>query len=79
MIDALFLPYVLAPALIPPLVWWRWGLVGSPGATVLELMLVPLVFYLLEINHLLPDLSQGRPWKHTRWSTSGGRRAMGIC
>jgi hypothetical protein len=61
MIDALFLPYLVALALIPSLVWWRWGLAASLGATVLELMLVPLVFYLLAINHLLPDVSQGRP------------------
>ena len=61
MIDALFMPYLVALALIPSLVWWRWGLVASLGATVVEVMLVPLVFYLLAINHLLPDLSQGRP------------------
>ena len=61
MIDALFLPYLVALALIPSLVRWRWGLVASLGATILELLLVPLVFYLLAINHLLPDLSPDRP------------------
>lgn len=54
MIDALFLPYLLALGLIPSLVWWRWGLVASLAATILELLFVPLVFYLLAINHLLP-------------------------
>jgi hypothetical protein len=61
MIEALFLPYLVALALVPSLVWWRWGLLASVGATVIELLLVPLVFYLLAINHLLPDLSEGRP------------------
>lgn len=61
MIEALFLPYLVALVLIPSLVWWRWGLVASLGMTVLELMLVPFVFYLLAINHLLPDVSQGSP------------------
>lgn len=61
MIDALFLPYLLALVLIPSLVWWRWGLLASLGASILELLFVPLVFYVLAINHLLPDISEGRP------------------
>ena len=61
MIDALFIPYLLALVLIPSLVWWRWGLVASLGSTILELLLVPLIFYLLAINHLLPDMREGGP------------------
>jgi hypothetical protein len=61
MIEALFLPYLLALVLIPSLVWWRWGLLASIGATVIELVMVPVVFSLLAINHLLPDMSEGRP------------------
>jgi hypothetical protein len=61
MIEALFLPYLVALVLVPSLVWWRWGLLASVGVTVIEVLLVPLVFYLLAINHLLPDISQGRP------------------
>ena len=61
MIEALFLPYLLALILIPSVVWWRWGLAASLGAMVIELLFVPLVFYVLAINHLLPDMSEGRP------------------
>ena len=78
MADALFIPYLLVLMLLPSLVWWRWGLAASLVATVLELGLVVLVFYLMATYHLLPDLSAGKPpakgpMEHIRRSHGDGQ------
>ena len=78
MAEAFFIAYLLVLLLLPSVLWWRWGLAASLVATVLELGLVVLVFYLLAIYHLLPDLSAGKPpakgpMEHIRRSQGDGQ------
>ena len=61
MADSLYLPYLLKLLLVPLLVRWRWGLVATVVVTVIEVGLVGLVFYLLAVYHLLPEVFVGEP------------------
>jgi hypothetical protein len=56
-----YLSYLLALLLLPLLAQWRCGLVTAFLVTVAELALVALVFYLMAVYHLLPDVSVGEP------------------
>ena len=59
MAEKLYLPYVLVVFMVPLLARWRWGLAAALAAGVLELALVALIFYLMSIYHLFPDLNAG--------------------
>jgi hypothetical protein len=61
MADSFYLPYLLVLLLVPLLVRWRWGLVATLIVTVVELALVVLIFYLMGVYHLFPDLFAGEP------------------
>ena len=61
MAESLFLPYLLVLFLLPLLVRWRRGLVAATIVTVVELGLVVLIFYLMAVYHLLPDMYVGDP------------------
>jgi hypothetical protein len=61
MADCFYLPYLLVLLLVPLLVRWRWGLVAAVVATVIEVALVGLVFYLMVVYHLLPEVFVGEP------------------
>lgn len=56
-----YLSYLLVLLLVPLLAQWRWGLVTALVVTVAELGLVALVFYLMAVHHLLPDVFVGEP------------------
>jgi hypothetical protein len=77
MADKLYLPYLVVLFLMPLLVRWRWGLTAALILGVLELALVPLVFYLMSIYHLMPDLHAGdlvpdHPFARIRRSQADG-------
>jgi hypothetical protein len=61
MADALYLPYLLVLLLLPLLARWRWGLPASLVVTAVELPLVVLVFYLMDVYRLFPDVFIGEP------------------
>jgi hypothetical protein len=61
MAAVLYVSYLLVLLLAPLLIQWRWGLVAALMVTVVELALVGLVFYLMTIYHLLPDVYAGEP------------------
>jgi hypothetical protein len=61
MAESLYLPYVLVAFLVPLLVRWRWGLAAAVAAGVIEVALVALIFYLMSIYQLFPDLNAGEP------------------
>jgi len=61
MAETFFLPYLLLLFLLPVLVRWRRGLVAAAIVTVVELGLVVLIFYLMAVYHLLPDIYEGEP------------------
>ena len=61
MAEYFYLPYLLALLLVPLLVRWRWGLLTALVVSVVELALVPLIFYLMALYHLLPDAFTGEP------------------
>ena len=56
-----YLPYLLVLLVAPLLARWRSGLVAALVVTVGELILVPLIFYLMVTYHLLPDVPAGEP------------------
>src|SRR5262245_38532623 len=60
-LGAFYLSYLLVLLLLPLLAQWRWGLVAALVLTFAELALVALVFYLMAVNNLLPDVSVGEP------------------
>lgn len=55
MMDWAFLAYLVALLAVPLLVRWRWGLMASLVVTVLELGLVALVCYVLEVYRVFPN------------------------
>ena len=61
MAESFYLPYLLVLFLLPLLVRWRRGLLAAAIVTVVELGLVVLIFYMMAIYHLLPDLYAGEP------------------
>ena len=61
MAEKFYFPYILVLFLVPLLVRWRWGLVATLIVTVVELGLVVLIFYLLAVYHLLPDMYAAEP------------------
>jgi hypothetical protein len=61
MAESFYLPYLLALFLLPLLVRWRRGPVAATIVTVVELGLVVLIFYLMAVYHLLPDMYVGDP------------------
>jgi len=61
MAESFYLPYLLALFLLPLLVRWRRGPVAATIVTVVELGLVVLIFYLMAVYHLLPDMYAGEP------------------
>jgi hypothetical protein len=61
MIGYLYLPYLLLLLLVPLLVRWRWGLVAALVVTVGELVLVSVIFYLMAVYHLFPDVPVSEP------------------
>lgn len=61
MADSFYLPYLLVLLLVPLLMRWRWGLLAALVVTVVELALVPFIFYLMAVYHLLPEVFTGEP------------------
>ena len=61
MIEALYLPYLILLLLVPLLVLWRWGLIAAVVATVLELSLIALIFWLLDAYRLFPSVDIEAP------------------
>ena len=61
MAENFYLRCLLVLLLLPLLVRWRWGLVATLVVTVIEVALVGLVFYLMAVYHLLPEVSVGEP------------------
>ena len=60
-LETSYIPYLLALVAAPLLVRWRWGLAASLVATVAEVALVALVFYLLDAYRVFPDPYVGEP------------------
>ena len=54
MAETFHIPYLLVLLVLPLLVRWRWGLVASLIVTGVELGLVALIFYLMDVYHLFP-------------------------
>ena len=61
MAENTYLLYVVVLLLLPLLARWRWGLLTALIVVVLELALVPAVFYVLSANHLFPVLIDPQP------------------
>jgi hypothetical protein len=59
--DTFYIPYLLVLLVLPLLVRWRWGLVASLIVVVVELGLVALIFYLLNVYRVFPDPFAGEP------------------
>jgi len=60
-LGAFYLSYLRVLLLVPLLAQWCWGLVTALVVTVAEPALVALVFYLMAVCHLLPDVFVGEP------------------
>jgi hypothetical protein len=74
----LFLVWVVLLLILPPIVWWRWGLVTSLIVTVLELPLAGLVFYLMAIYHLFPDFSPEQPFQNPEIKSAHDQSVSGL-
>jgi hypothetical protein len=61
MAENFYFPYLLVLFLLPLLVRWRRGLVAAAIVTVVELGLVAVIFYVMAVYHLLPDMYVGEP------------------
>jgi hypothetical protein len=57
----LFWLYLLALIALPILAQWRWGVLVALAVVLLELLAVPLVFYVLDVNKLIPTDHSGLP------------------
>ena len=54
----LFWLYLLALLVFPVLAQWPWGVLAALAVVLLELLAVPLVFYVLDVTKVIaPDLS----------------------
>lgn len=56
-----YVSYLLVLLLMPLLVQWRWRLVAALIVSIVELAVVGLLFYLMAIYQLLPDVYAGEP------------------
>lgn len=78
MADSFYLPYLLVLFLVPLLVRWRWGLVATLIVTVVELGLVALIFYLMAVYHMLPDVPVGEPTSEHPFAKYRRSQAVGY-
>jgi hypothetical protein len=59
MAEGFYFPYLAVLLLLPLIAQWRWGLVAALVVTVVELGLVALIFYVMAVYQLLPDVFAG--------------------
>jgi hypothetical protein len=53
--------YLFALLALPILAQWRWGVLAALAGTFMELLAVPLVFYVLDVNHMIAVDRSGLP------------------